>query len=96
MARIRPAIPATPNAERAASFTYPMDGTLVQVALDICGRRNLVYNLSFGNFTIGNLDPNLFKEFFKKPDALLVRELAAVIDEALYLGEIVFVHHGAK
>jgi imidazoleglycerol-phosphate dehydratase len=51
--------------ERAASFTYPMDGTLVQVALDICGRRNLVYNLSFGNFTIGNLDPNLFKEFFK-------------------------------
>jgi len=51
--------------ERAASFTYPMDGTLVQVALDICGRRNLVYNLPFGNFTIGNLDPNLFKEFFK-------------------------------
>jgi imidazoleglycerol-phosphate dehydratase len=51
--------------ERAASFTYPMDGTLVQVALDICGRRNLVYNLTFGNFTIGNLDPNLFKEFFK-------------------------------
>jgi hypothetical protein len=38
----------------------------------------------------------LFKEFLKKPDALLVRELAAVIDEALYLDEIVFVHHGAK
>lgn len=51
--------------ERAASFTYPMDGTLVQVALDICGRRNLVWNISFGNFTIGNLDPNLFREFFK-------------------------------
>lgn len=51
--------------ERAASFTYPMDGTLVQVALDICGRRNLVWNISFGNFTVGNLDPNLFREFFK-------------------------------
>jgi len=51
--------------ERAASFTYPMDGTLVQVSLDICGRRNLVWNISFGNFTVGNIDPNLFREFYK-------------------------------
>lgn len=51
--------------QRAASFTYPMDGTLVQVALDLCGRRNLVWNISFGNFTVGNLDPNLFREFYK-------------------------------
>ncbi|MGD9683779.1 MAG: imidazoleglycerol-phosphate dehydratase, partial [Candidatus Obscuribacterales bacterium] len=45
--------------------SYPMDGTLVQVAIDLCGRRNLVFNMSFGNFTIGSLDPNLFREFFK-------------------------------
>ena len=51
--------------ERAGSFTYPMDGTLVQVAIDLCGRRNLVFNMEFGNFAIGNLDPNLFREFFK-------------------------------
>ncbi len=51
--------------ERAGSFSYPMDGTLVNVAIDICGRRNLVWNISFGNFTIGTLDPNLFREFFK-------------------------------
>ena len=51
--------------ERTASFTFPMDGSLVTVALDICGRRNLTWNVKFGNFTIGNIDPNLFKEFFK-------------------------------
>lgn len=51
--------------ERAGCFSYPMDGTLVQVAIDLCGRRNLVFNMSFGNFPIGNLDPNLFREFFK-------------------------------
>lgn len=51
--------------ERAGCFMFPMDGTLAQVALDLCGRRNLVWNVKFGNFPIGNLDPNLFREFFK-------------------------------
>jgi imidazoleglycerol-phosphate dehydratase len=51
--------------ERAGCFSYPMDGTLAQVAIDLCGRRNLVWNIKFGSFTVGNLDPNLFREFFK-------------------------------
>ena len=51
--------------ERAGSFTYPMDGSLVLVAIDICGRRNLTWKLQFGNFTVGNIDPNLFREFYK-------------------------------
>lgn len=51
--------------ERAGSFTFPMDGTLATVSIDLCGRRNLVWNLEFANFPIGNLDPNLFKEFYK-------------------------------
>jgi len=51
--------------ERAGCFNYPMDGTLAQVAIDLCGRRNLVWNIKFGTFPIGNLDPNLFREFFK-------------------------------
>lgn len=51
--------------ERAGCFTYPMDGSLVLVAIDICGRRNLSWKLQFGNFTVGNLDPNLFREFYK-------------------------------
>lgn len=51
--------------ERAGSFSYPMDGSLVTVAIDLCGRRNLTWNMSFGNFPVGGLDPNLFREFFK-------------------------------
>lgn len=51
--------------QRAGCFTFPMDGSLVSVALDICGRRNLTWNVQFSNFCIGNLDPNLFKEFYK-------------------------------
>jgi imidazoleglycerol phosphate dehydratase HisB len=51
--------------QRAGCFTYPMDGSLVTVAIDLCGRRNLTWKVQFGNFPIGQLDPNLFKEFFK-------------------------------
>ena len=51
--------------ERAGSFSFPMDGSLVTVAIDLCGRRNLTWNVRFGNFPVGNLDPNLFREFFK-------------------------------
>ncbi len=51
--------------ERAGCFSYPMDGSLVTVAVDLCGRRNLTWNMSFGNFPVGGLDPNLFREFFK-------------------------------
>ena len=51
--------------QRAGSFTFPMDGSLVNVSLDICGRRNLIWNMQFGNLPIGTLDPNLFREFFK-------------------------------
>lgn len=51
--------------ERAGCFSYPMDGSLASVAIDLCGRRNLIWNVKFGQFPIGNLDPNLFREFFK-------------------------------
>lgn len=51
--------------QRAGCFAFPMDGTLAIVSLDVCGRPNLVYNLSLGNLPLGTLDPHLFKEFFK-------------------------------
>ncbi len=51
--------------ERAASFSFPMDGTLSTVALDLCGRPTLVWRVEFGPFPLGNLDPNLFRDFFK-------------------------------
>lgn len=51
--------------ERAGFFTYPMDGSLTSVVLDICGRANLTYNVELLPGNIGNLDPTLFREFFK-------------------------------
>lgn len=51
--------------ERAGSFSFAMDGTLTTVALDLCGRPTLVWGLKFGPHPIGNLDPNLFRDFFK-------------------------------
>lgn len=51
--------------ERAGSFSFAMDGTLTTVALDLCGRPTLIWGLQFGPHPIGNLDPNLFRDFFK-------------------------------
>jgi imidazoleglycerol-phosphate dehydratase len=51
--------------QRAGCFTYPMDGSLVTVAIDLCGRRNLTWKVEFGNFQDGHIDPNLFREFWK-------------------------------
>lgn len=62
---IRQALPGYQGIQRAGSFAFPMDGTLVMVALDLCGRPNLTWNVRFGNFPVGGLDPNLFREFFK-------------------------------
>jgi imidazoleglycerol-phosphate dehydratase len=52
--------------QRAGHFSFPMDGTLAQVALDVCGRGNLSWHVPpFESATVGTLDPRLFKEFFK-------------------------------
>jgi imidazoleglycerol-phosphate dehydratase len=62
---IREALPEYKGIQRAGCFAFPMDGTLAVVALDLCGRPNLVWNVEFGNFPLGGLDPNLFREFYK-------------------------------
>lgn len=51
--------------QRAGCFSFPMDGSLAVIALDLCGRRNLVWNVQLTSQAIGTLDPKLFKEFFK-------------------------------
>lgn len=51
--------------ERAGCFSFAMDGTLTTAALDLCGRGTLVWGLTFGPFPLGNLDPNMFRHFFK-------------------------------
>lgn len=62
---IREALPDYAGIQRAGCFSFPMDGTLAVVALDLCGRPNLVYGAEFGAFPLGGIDPNLFKEFYK-------------------------------
>ena len=62
---IRDALPDYTGILRAGCFAFPMDGTLSVVALDLCGRPNLVWNVSFGPFPVGHLDPHLFREFYK-------------------------------
>ncbi|MFM7468544.1 MAG: imidazoleglycerol-phosphate dehydratase [Vampirovibrionales bacterium] len=52
--------------ERSGFFHFPMDGTLAQVSIDLCGRPNLVWNVpQFESATVGLVDPRLFREFFK-------------------------------
>ena len=62
---IREALPGYKGILRSGCFAFPMDGTLAVTALDLCGRPNLVWNVNFGHFAVGNLDPNLFREFYK-------------------------------
>lgn len=50
---------------RAGCFDFPMDGSLARVAIDLCGRPNLVWNVDLGGYRIGTLDPRLFRDFFK-------------------------------
>lgn len=50
---------------RAGSCAFPMDGSLAQVAMDICGRPNLYWNAELENTPIGSFRPKLAREFFK-------------------------------
>ena len=43
----------------------PMDEALVEAAIDISGRAFLVWNVSFGRDKIGEMDTELFEEFFR-------------------------------
>jgi imidazoleglycerol phosphate dehydratase HisB len=50
---------------RAGYFGFPMDGSLAIVAVDLCGRPNLVWNADLGTEPIGGIAPGLFRGFFK-------------------------------
>jgi imidazoleglycerol-phosphate dehydratase len=51
--------------ERAGFFVFPMDRSLAQVAVDLCGRPNLVWNVPLEGGALGGVDPRLFRDFFK-------------------------------
>jgi imidazoleglycerol-phosphate dehydratase len=43
----------------------PMDEALAQVAIDICNRPSLVYNIPIANGKVGEFDIEVIKEFFQ-------------------------------
>jgi imidazoleglycerol-phosphate dehydratase len=51
--------------QRAGFFTYPMDGSLATVALDLCGRPNLVWNVELQGEPLAGTDPALFRDLLK-------------------------------
>jgi imidazoleglycerol-phosphate dehydratase len=50
---------------RYASADLPMDGTLTRAALDVSGRPFLVFRAEFSRDKVGEMDTELFQEFFQ-------------------------------
>ncbi|MET3897682.1 imidazoleglycerol-phosphate dehydratase [Devosia sp. UYZn731] len=50
---------------RYASSDLPMDGTLTRAAVDVSGRPFLVFRAAFSAPKIGEMDTELFREFFQ-------------------------------
>jgi imidazoleglycerol-phosphate dehydratase len=50
---------------RYASMDLPMDETLTRVALDVSGRPYLIWRVKFPSARIGEMDTELFREWFQ-------------------------------
>ncbi len=50
---------------RFASVFVPMDEALTRVALDVSGRPFLVWNVAFSRSKVGDMDTELFREWFQ-------------------------------
>lgn len=75
---------------RYGSIMLPMDDSLCTVAVDLCGRANLVYNCSLLKGRIGDFDTENLKEFFKA----LVSNAFITLHINLMYGENL--HHNAE
>jgi imidazoleglycerol-phosphate dehydratase len=62
---IKEAIGDKKGIRRYASCDLPMDGTLTRAALDVSGRPFLVFKAEFSRDKIGEIDTELFMEFFQ-------------------------------
>lgn len=62
---IRQALGEKKGIRRYASCDLPMDGTLTRAALDVSGRAFLVFKAEFSQNKIGEIDTELFREFFQ-------------------------------
>lgn len=52
--------------KRYGFFVLPMDEAIAEVAIDICNRPTLVYNVKLPVEKTGNFDVELIREFFEK------------------------------
>jgi imidazoleglycerol-phosphate dehydratase len=50
---------------RYASLHLPMDETLTRVAIDVSGRPYLIWKVAFSQPKLGEMDTELFREFFQ-------------------------------
>jgi imidazoleglycerol-phosphate dehydratase len=50
---------------RYASVDLPMDETLTRVAIDVSGRPYLIWNVAFSRPKLGEMDTELFREWFQ-------------------------------
>ena len=50
---------------RYGNFSIPMDETLSQVSLDLSNRPYLIWNVNFSKPKLGDMDTELFKEWFQ-------------------------------
>lgn len=62
---IREALGDKTGIRRYASSDLPMDGTLTRAAVDVSGRPFLVFRAKFTRDKIGEIDTELFREFFQ-------------------------------
>jgi imidazoleglycerol-phosphate dehydratase len=62
---LREALGDKKGIRRYASCDLPMDGTLTRAALDVSGRAFLVFKAEFSQGKIGEIDTELFREFFQ-------------------------------
>ncbi len=67
---------------RRYGFLLPMDESLAQVALDLCGRSTLVFAAKFSRERVGDLPTELVEDFFKA----LSDTLKAAIHVTLHYG----------
>ncbi|GLQ58199.1 imidazoleglycerol-phosphate dehydratase HisB [Devosia nitrariae] len=62
---IRQALADKTGIRRYASCDLPMDGTLTRCAVDVSGRPFLVFKVEFTRDKVGEMDTELFREFFQ-------------------------------
>ena len=62
---VRKALGARTGITRYGAASIPMDETLTEVSLDISGRPYLVWNVTMPRAKLGDMDTELFKEWFQ-------------------------------